>query len=205
MSIMMENLRYSTTIKARPLLYLEMKKAATLVVEGNMLEQVKKLILEENIYQVKTESRKKEFASIVSSRLQVLDEFLMKQLVFGDVETSKLIVLYTIIKTDRLFYEFMDEVIKDKYMLRDFLLADKDFNIFFLCKREQSDVVSGWKDYTFYKLQQVFIRILFEVGILKNQKGERAINVPFLSYDVKQHLKEIGDGAFVTLLVGETV
>ncbi|WP_429683868.1 BrxA family protein [Bacillus mycoides] len=113
---MMKNLRYSTTIKARPLLYLEMKKAATLVVEGNILEQVKKLILEENIYQVKTESRKKEFASIVSSRLQVLDEFLMKQLVCGDVETSKLIVLYTIIKTDRLFYEFMDEVIKDKYM-----------------------------------------------------------------------------------------
>ncbi|MGF9956253.1 DUF1819 family protein [Bacillus mycoides] len=202
---MMENLRYSTTIKARPLLYLEMKKAATLVVEGNTLEQVKKLILEENIYQVKTESRKKEFASIVSSRLQVLDEFLMKQLVYGDVETSKLIVLYTIIKTDRLFYEFMDEVIKDKYILRDFSLADKDFNIFFLCKREQSDVVAGWKDYTFYKLQQVFIRILFEVGILKNQKGERDINVPFLSNDVKQHLKEIGDGAFVTLLVGETV
>lgn len=201
----MENLRYSTTIKARPLLYLEMKKAATLVVEGNTLEQVKKLILEENIYQVKTESRKKEFASIVSSRLQVLDEFLMKQLVYGDVETSKLIVLYTIIKTDRLFYEFMDEVIKDKYILRDFSLADKDFNIFFLCKREQSDVVAGWKDYTFYKLQQVFIRILFEVGILKNQKGERDINVPFLSNDVKQHLKEIGDGAFVTLLVGETV
>lgn len=205
MSIMMKNLRYSTTIKARPLLYLEMKKAATLVVEGNILEQVKKLILEENIYQVKTESRKKEFASIVSSRLQVLDGFLMKQLVYGDVETSKLIVLYTIIKTDRLFYEFMDEVIKDKYMLRDFLLADKDFNIFFLRKREQSDVVAGWKDYTFYKLQQVFIRILFEVGILKNQKGERDINVPFLSNDVKQHLKEIGDGAFVTLLVGETV
>ncbi|CAM4169340.1 hypothetical protein BAMA_19330 [Bacillus manliponensis] len=202
---MMKNLRYSTTIKARPLLYLEMKKAATLVVEGNILEQVKKLILEENIYQVKTESRKKEFASIVSSRLQVLDGFLMKQLVYGDVETSKLIVLYTIIKTDRLFYEFMDEVIKDKYMLRDFLLADKDFNIFFLRKREQSDVVAGWKDYTFYKLQQVFIRILFEVGILKNQKGERDINVPFLSNDVKQHLKEIGDGAFVTLLVGETV
>ncbi|EOP54851.1 hypothetical protein IIW_00985 [Bacillus cereus VD136] len=202
---MMENLRYSTTIKARPLLYLEMKKAANLVVEGNTLEQVKKLILEENIYQVKTESRKKEFASIVSSRLQVLDEFLMKQLVYGDVETSKLIVLYTIIKTDRLFYEFMDEVIKDKYILRDFSLADKDFNIFFLCKREQSDVVAGWKDYTFYKLQQVFIRILFEVGILKNQKGERDINVPFLSNDVKQHLKEIGDGAFVTLLVGETV
>ncbi|WP_431168311.1 DUF1819 family protein [Bacillus mycoides] len=202
---MMKNLRYSTTIKARPLLYLEMKKAATLVVEGNILEQVKKLILEENIYQVKTESRKKEFASIVSSRLQVLDGFLMKQLVYGDVETSKLIVLYTIIKTDRLFYEFMDEVIKDKYMLRDFLLADKDFNIFFLRKREQSDVVAGWKDYTFYKLQQVFIRILFEVGILKNQKGERDINVPFLSNDVKQHLKEIGDDAFVTLLVGETV
>ncbi|MGH1160301.1 DUF1819 family protein [Bacillus mycoides] len=201
----MKNLRYSTTIKARPLLYLEMKKAATLVVEGNILEQVKKLILEENIYQVKTESRKKEFASIVSSRLQVLDGFLMKQLVYGDVETSKLIVLYTIIKTDRLFYEFMDEVIKDKYMLRDFLLADKDFNIFFLRKREQSDVVAGWKDYTFYKLQQVFIRILFEVGILKNQKGERDINVPFLSNDVKQHLKEIGDDAFVTLLVGETV
>ncbi|MGG2028737.1 DUF1819 family protein [Gottfriedia sp. S16(2024)] len=201
---MVKDLKYRSTIKSRPLFFFEMKKAASLVNKGISIAQLKDLVINENIFQVNTEARKKEIASTVIGRLEKLDDYLIQQIAEADVETSKLLVLYSVLKTDRLFFEFLDEVIKDKRTLKDYLLTDKDFNIFFHRKREESEVVSRWQDYTFYKLQQVYIRILFEVGILKNQKDEREIEVPFFNEDVKNHLKEFGDEHFVHLLVGET-
>ncbi|MFF2444524.1 DUF1819 family protein [Priestia megaterium] len=200
---MVKNLQYRSTIKSKPLFYLEMKKVSTLINKGISLAQVRDMAIQENIFQVNTEARKKEIASTVFGRLKNLDDYLIQQIAEADVVTSKLLVLYSILKTDRLFFEFLDEVIKDKRMLKDHMLSDKDFNIYFHRKREESEIVNRWKDYTFYKLQQVYIRILFEVGILKNQKGHREIEEPFFREDVKNHLKEIGDEHFVHLLVGE--
>ncbi|MFJ5762761.1 DUF1819 family protein [Neobacillus sp. NPDC093182] len=200
---MVKDLQYRSTIKSRPLFYFEMKKVSSLINKGVSLAQVKDIVIQENIFQVNTETRKKEIASTVLGRLKNLDDFLIQQIAEADVETSKLLVLYSVLKTDRLFFEFLDEVLKDKRILKENMLSDKDFNIFFQRKREESEVVNGWQDYTFYKLQQVYIRILFEVGILKNQKDDREIGEPFFREDVKNHLKEIGDEHFVHLLVGE--
>jgi hypothetical protein len=100
---------------------------------------------------------------------------LIEKIVNGDIETSKQIVIYSIMKTDRLFFEFMYEVFREKILLRDFTLQDKDFNLFFNRKKEQSERVASWDDYTFYKLKQVYIRILFEAGFIKDQKKYREI------------------------------
>jgi hypothetical protein len=200
---MVKDLQYRSTIKSRPLFYFEMKKVSSLINKGISLAQVKDMVIKENIFQVNSETRKKEIASTVLGRLKNLDDYLIQQIAEADVETSKLLVLYSVLKTDRLFFEFLDEVIKDKRILKDNMLSDKDFNIFFQRKREESEIVNGWQDYTFYKLQQVYIRILFEVGILKNQKDDREIKERFFREDVKNHLREIGDEHFVHLLVGE--
>jgi hypothetical protein len=200
---MIKNLPYRTSIKINPFLYYEIKKVVSLVIDGFKREEILEKIISENIFQVKSAARKKEIASGLFKRLDILDDFLMRQIHSADVETSKLIVFYSILKTDRLFFEFMDEVMKEKYLLHEKTLTDKDFNIFFFRKSEESEVVRKWTEYTFYKLQQVMIRVLFEVGIIKNQKGDRELADLFLNQDVKNYLIEIGDEHFVHLLVGE--
>lgn len=79
-------------------------------------------------------------------------------------------VLYAIAKTDRLFFEFLNEVYKEKIVLKDFYIRDKDFNRFFQGKREQSEKVDSWSEYTFKKLKQVYIRILLKVDLLVIKK-----------------------------------
>jgi len=200
---MAEELEYKSTIKSRPFLFKETKKAAYLINKGFKDFEIKDKAKNDNIFQVNTETRRSEIASIVLQRLKAIDDFLIEKIVNGEIGTSKQVVIYAIMKTDRLFFEFMYEVFREKMLLRDFTLQDKDFNIFFERKKEQSERVASWTDYTFYKLKQVYIRILFEAGFIKDQKKDREIVKPIIEEEIVQHLKEIGDTKYLNALMGE--
>lgn len=194
---------YKSTIKSRPYLYKETKKAATLLKQGVTVDEIKNKSIEDNIFQLESQTRKKEVASIITTRLKDLDEFVIDKISEGNVETSKILVLYAIMKTDRLFFEFMNENYKEKLLLRDLFLRDKDFNTFFQSKREQSDKVASWTEYTFKKLKQVYVRILFECGLIENQKGDRSIKTPILESEIKDYLYKIGDNIYINAILGD--
>lgn len=194
---------YKSTIKSRPLLFLETKKVSALLHEGFKEFEIKEKAIRENIFQVNTESRKREIASIVLTRLKVLDDYLIGKIANGDVDSSKVIVLYAIMKTDRLFFEFMNEVFREKFLFKETSIADADFSIFFEHKQQQSEKVASWNEYTFYKLKQVYIRILFEAGFLKNQKGDREVQRPLLDAEVQEYIRERSDSVYMNILVGE--
>ncbi|MBX4261952.1 DUF1819 family protein [Clostridium estertheticum] len=196
-------MQYKSTIKSRPYLYKETKKAATLIKQGTTVDEIKIKSIEDNIFQLESEARKKEVASIIAARLKELDKFVIDKISEGNVETSKVLVLYAVIKTDRLFFEFMNEVYKEKLLLRDLFLRDKDFNKFFQSKREQSDKVASWTECTFKKLKQVYVRILFECGLIENQKGDREIKTPILESEVKDYLYKIGDKLYINAIIGD--
>lgn len=181
---------------------MEMKKVAEYVVQGFNEKKLKEQVIDHNIFQVKSEARKKEIAATILMRFNVLSDYLMKQMITTDVQTSKIIALYTILKTDRLFYEYMHEVFSEKVSLKDLIITDRDFNIFFEGKRKQSKRVASWQPYTFYKLQQVYIRILFEAGLLQSQKGMRNIIIPIIDQDILEHLRQVDDPKFIDVIVG---
>jgi hypothetical protein len=198
---MLEEMEYKSTIKKLPFLFLETKKAANLTLQGLKDAEIKIKAVNDNIFQVKTEARKKEITSIVLKRIKVLDEVLLQKLVHGDVETGKLIVIYAIMKTDRLFFEFMNEVFKEKLILKEYVIENKDFNLFFDRKREQSEIVATWDDYTLYKLKQVYIRMLYESKLINN-KEDRKIIKPFLDRSIIDHLKSKGEEAIINIFLG---
>lgn len=196
-------LPYTSIIKSRPYLYLELKKASGLVLLGFSKEEIKAKAIEENIFALKTESRKREIASTVINRIEVLDDYILNKIAHGNLQTSKQLALYSILKTDRLFFEFMQEVYREKILLKDVLITDKDFNVFFRRKAEQSDQVAGWKDYTFYKLKQVYKRVLFEAGFIRHSKKEVEIIPQMMEQEVANHLKSIGDTPYLEAMLGE--
>ncbi|EHK2362608.1 DUF1819 family protein [Clostridium perfringens] len=195
-------MEYKSTIKSRPYLYKETKKAVSLINKGLDVDGIKGKSLEDNIFQLESEARKKEVASIITYRIKVLDSYILDKIENSNIETSKILVLYAIAKTDRLFFEFLNEVYKEKIVLKDFYIRDKDFNRFFQGKREQSEKVDSWSEYTFKKLKQVYIRILFESGLIGNQKGDREIVVPIIDSDVKEYLYEIGSKPYADAILG---
>ena len=197
-----KNLEYKSTIKSRPYLYKETKKAASLINKGLKITELKNESLENNIFQVETETRMKELASIIGARLKELDSYLIESIVSSNIETSKIIVLYAILKNDRLFFEFMNEVYREKILLKDLFIRDKDFGMFFQNKREQSDKVNSWSEYTFKKLKQVYVRILFESGLIANQKGDRKVVIPVIDSEVKDYIYKLGDNIYINAILG---
>lgn len=195
-------MEYKSTIKSRPYLYKQTKKASALINKGMEVDCLKEKSLEENIFQLESEARKKEIASIIISRLSGVDKYIIDKIENSNIETSKILVLYTIIKNDRLFFEFINEVYREKILLKDLYIRDKDFSNFFQSKKEQSEKVESWSEYTFKKLKQVYIRILFESGLIANQKGDREIRMPIIDYDVKEYLYKIGEKAYINAILG---
>src|SRR5699024_9670938 len=114
-----KELQYRSTIKSHPYFYMETKSLADLMLQGFNENEIKEKVIEENIFQVTSETRKKGIASAILKRLQPLDEYLIEMIHNSDIETSKTIVLYSIMKTDRLFFEFMHEVFRDKVNYQD--------------------------------------------------------------------------------------
>lgn len=194
-------MNYSTILKTRPFFFNEEKKVIDLYITGLSESNIREKIIDKDIFKFNSENRKKEVASTVLKRLNVLDTFLVSEFKASSLAEQKFIVLYTILKTDRLFFEFMIEVYREKYLVRDLELKDYDFENFFSEKAIQSERVAGWQDYTYYKLKQVYLRILFEAGLINN-KEERKILKPIVSKEITDHLIAIGDEVYAKALLG---
>jgi hypothetical protein len=95
----------------------------------------------------------------------------------------------------------MNEVFREKLIIRDYRITDTDFNNFFIRKREQSEKMASWNAYTFYKLKQVYIRILFESGLIRNQKT-RELGKPLVDQSLLDHLKSKNDDVIISILLG---
>lgn len=193
---MSQELGYSATLTGASFMFYEFKQVVSLKEQGLEDSEIKERVLTENLFQYQVKSSLKRCLPSVLRRVNVLDDTLRKMVLEESMESGKIINLYAIMKTDRLFFEFMNEVIREKLQSNDYLFEKKDLNLYFTSKAEQDSGVAGWTEQTVNKLKQVFVKILYESGILKDKKtGE--INRLLVDEQLKRHFIEIGDIAYV--------
>lgn len=196
-------MKYSAGIVSKSYWYLESKKTAKYMLDGLNREQIVELAINENIYQVESEYRSKNIANAIYARLNSLPEVILEAIINSDIVTSKILVLISIMKTDRLFFEFMHEVFRNKILLGNLSLTDRDFNVFFLEKKVQSEVVEGWVDQTIKKLQSRYLTVLTHSGVLIIDNEKKSISVPFIDYRVKQSIVDNELGPYLFAITGE--
>lgn len=194
--------KYSSTLKTMGFLYIETKKAAALKLSGKVVGEIIRCSTEDNIFLMKTDTRKREVASTIINRLSMLDDFCIEKIVHGNLGDSKLLVLLSIIKNDQLFYEFMHEVFAVKLIVMDNKITARDTTNFFHRKSEQSEQVARWTEYTHYKLGQVYRKLLLEANMAKPEKDGLQIIKPVFEKEVVEHIKAIGDQRYLNVLIG---
>jgi len=123
-------------------------------------------VYNENLFNYKTKKSIYKRVASVYKRLKDLDSFLIEKIIEGTVSEARVIVLFSIMQTNRLFYEFMVEVPRVKFLKMDYTINKRDLNRFFDSKKEQSEKVASLHDYTISKLQQVLLKILKEAKLL---------------------------------------
>ena len=114
--------------------------------------------------------------SPIFRRLDVMDKEMLEEFVCSDIETSKYILLYAIMKTDKLVRDFIVEVYKDKLYMK--------------------------KESTTAKLKQVIMKIMQDSGLVIKEKERFKIVRPLLKEKFISMLDKNGDMEYAKAIGG---
>ncbi|MBA4538494.1 DUF1819 family protein [Bacillus aquiflavi] len=190
------DLEYSSSLNGASSLLFELKQVVKLKRMGLTSPEIRAKVIEENLFQFENMGRINRTLPSIMRRLEVIDPVLTDLMLEGSIEMSKVINLYAIMKTDLLFFEFMNEVISEKFRHNDYLIEKKDMNVFFTAKAEQSEKVASWSAINTEKLKRAYMQVLYESGILKERRGNELDRL-IIDQQLREHLIHIGDAQYV--------
>lgn len=190
---------YSAIMTGEPFLHFELRTVAQMRMRGLSNNEIREVVKAENSFQYKTPKSIGRAVRAVLRRLDVLDDTLVEICANGSLSASRLVTLYAIAKTNLLFFDFLEEVYKEKCALGRSPLTAKDVRIFFTQKRQQSAVVAGWSEETVRKLRQVFLKILIDSGLVT--PDTQLVSPPIVEPGLIEHLKAIREHRFVSVIM----
>ena len=124
-------MEYSAGMVSQVFAFVETKKTAELMAAGMSKEEIRDKVMSENLFQLKNETRLRRTFNYVYKRLESLPDGAVQLLVKVDNENAKLLTLISIMLTDKLFFEFVHEVYREKIILGEKTIEDRDMNGFF--------------------------------------------------------------------------
>ena len=174
-------MEYRACLVSKPIWYAETKITAKYLCQGYDKDSLRKIVIDDNIYETHAEYRAIEILNTVTLRLSRLPKELISEIAFGDVVQSKILVLISVLMSDRLFFEFMYDVFQDKITIGDLIISNRDLDDFFENKKHQSEAVEKWTPRTIQKLRQAYMRILCDTNLISSSVPPRKITVPLIS------------------------
>lgn len=196
-------LPYSAGLMSQSCWFVEFKKIVQMIAAGKTEEEIKSECLENNLFGAVKEYRAKRMYGYLINRANMLDDDLVQLFMKGDLATQKVINLIAILRGDRLFFEFVYEVYREKALLGQDIIEDSDINIFFTRKGKQSEVVEGWNDSTKKHLRSNYVTCLADANLLQIVKKIRKITTPILDSQLIRYLEQCGDHALLVAISGE--
>ena len=184
--------------------FLEFRKVVQLLASGKDYDEIKRLSEDENIFGAATPARAAMIYSTTTARAKSLDPSFIPLFMESDVTTQKLFTMTAVLAHDSLFFDFVYEVVREKLIIGNDELADRDIRVFFKNKQEQDEKVAKWQDYTLHRLGACYKTQLFEAGLLDGNKGAdtRKIIKPILDPIFKHWLEDFGMGALAKAYEG---
>lgn len=193
---------YSIGLTGEPFLYYETKIIAKMIYEGENPDDLRQRNIKENLMHHKAVGSLSRVNSPVFRRLAVLDKNLLEEFVNSDIDTSKFILLYAIMKTDRLVNEFISEVYKEKLLLKKEYIEKYEFDTFYEEKMLYSEKLKNASESSRYKIRQVMFKILVDSGLLKKENDKFKVVRPLLKQRFIDVLEARGDKEYISALKG---
>ena len=193
---------YSTKLTAEPFLYIETKIIGRYLLDGENKQKLKKRNVEENLIKHKKTGSIKRVNSPIFRRLDVMDKEMLEEFVYSDIETSKYILLYTIMKTDRLVRDFIIEVYKDKLYMKKEYIEKFDIDNWYEEKCILSQTLREKTEATTEKLKQVIMKIMQDSGLVIKERNRFKIVRPLLKEKFIIMLDKNGDMEYAKAIGG---
>jgi hypothetical protein len=168
-----------------PFLYLETRKAAKLICQGETPESIVTLSVEQNIFQLTKERRRLKLAQKVASRLAAVERPVVELIANGSDENARLGAFYALIKTDLLFFEFMREIYCDKASIGQSIITDSEIASFLSCKTGENERMAAWTANNLTRVKNTYKIILCEAGLTKRDGADLMITKPIPSDELR--------------------
>lgn len=196
-------MKYSAGIKNISFWLLESKLTAEYILDGLSKEEILDLSLNENLYQVESQYKVKNIPNRLFTRLKDFSEESLTYFINCDVNSSKLFVIISILRNDKLFFEFVYEVFREHILLGNYALKQSDFDIFFMNKSNQSKIIGNWTEETVNRVQRQYRFLLKEAGLIEKDDNEYKIIIPFIDYRLKDLMIKENLTPYLNAITGE--
>lgn len=193
---------YSAKLTGEPFWYNETKIIGRYLLDGEDEETLKKRNIDENLIHHKKVASIKRVNVPIFKRLKVMDKDMLQEFVCADIETSKYILLYAIMKTDKLVRDFVIEVYKDKLNMRKEYIERFDIDNWYEEKCILSQTLKERTESTSAKLKQVIMKILQDSGLVIKEKDRYKIIRPLLKEKFINMLDKNGDIEYAKAIGG---
>lgn len=194
--------KYSAGLVSQSFWFVEFKRIIKLMESGKTEPEIKDLCLKENLFGTAKEYRARRMYGYIWNRVKQLDESLMQLFLRTDLSTQKIINLICVLKTDRLFFEFLYEVYREKVILGFDVIEDIDMRVFFNQKEMQSEEVAQWVDTTKKRLRNIYTNYMIDANLLAVEGKQKKIKIPILDTALQRYLELTGEVALMKALAG---
>lgn len=189
------NNEYNGCLTREQFLYPEMKITASLVCQGLSKDEIYQRIYNENLFQFPTERAINLITGACLRRIEALDSLVLTELLSESSSfVGKQINLYSMMKYNRIVWDFMTTVIGEKYRNKELIFSRQDVNLFFIRLQEQNDSVASWSDSTIQKIKQVLVKSITECGYIDSVKSE-TLNPVMIAPELEDEIKNKNDFA----------
>ena len=198
----MKRNEYSASAVKYQFWFNEFRQTVKLLNDGRSLEQIKSLVLEDNLYSASSTARAKQIFSTVTARISELDSSFYRVFSYADLQTQKMFALIAAMAYDTLLFDLVYELIRDKIILGTYEISEKEFVRFIEDKQQQDDRAASWTEETCKRLAGTYKSILFEAGVLDSNNGDRKIIKPIIDIDLSDWLNDHGMEIYYKALTG---
>lgn len=189
---------YKTTITNTSFWYNESQKTVKFMLDGLTKTEINRLTSDENTYQVNSINRSKHIANVTYNRMSVYSEELLEKFIQTDVTTSKIMVLISILSTDKLFYEYMNEVFKEHKLLGDKQVSHRELDKFMEHKKIENEKIANWSDDVISRIERAYFTFIRDSGLMDEDKNIKEV---YIDYEVQKQLKDEGFEQFTDIIL----
>lgn len=196
-------LKYSAGAVSKGFWFQEFKKYNNLLNQGLKDAEIKKMQEEENILLAPSDDYGKKMINEVSKRTRALPKEISNMFNNLPVSDQKILNILGLMMTDRLFFEYMFEVYREKILTGNLKFDDSDIRIFLKNKSEQSEKVAGFTSQTKKRLAGAFKTYLKEANLIVEDKNSLIVKKPILDINLENKMKSKDLYPYLRVFLGE--
>lgn len=202
-STRVNSLEYSAGAVSKGFWFQAFKKYNELLNEGFTDKEIKIKQEEENFLMAPSKDYSKKMINEVSRRTQALPEKIRTMFSNLSVSDQKILNLLGLMMTDRLFFDYMYELYREKLITGNLEFDSIDTRIFIKNKSEQSEKVSNFTTQTKKRLEGAYRTYLREANLLVEDNGLSLLRKPFLDINLEEQMRDKDLYPFLKVFLGE--